>query len=457
MGTYHSQAGVSRSQRAATGRAARKTTPRRSLATRSAAPRDPIGIIRRQNADRLAELVPLRMERMLTDPFAFFRGSAALMAADLANEPNTGIYVASCGDAHVSNFGFYASPQRSLVFDLNDFDEAAWAPWEWDVKRLVTSIVIGGIQASRDETVTRDAALIAVKAYARSIRSYTRLSPVDRYFSHTDPVSAFASLDRASRKALKDAMADAEKRTAKRAARRLTVRDTDDRLAFTEQPPTTTHVHSEIKAMIEQLSRAYAQTAAIDIQAVLASYRAVDIVRRVVGVGSVGTRCYLTAFEDGDANVLILQAKESNPSVLVQYGGIEQPSSLRDVIVNGGEGARIVAMQRVLQAVSDPFLGTVKDPVGRAFFVRQFHDKKGSFDVEALEDVPFRRYAEACAVTLARAHCQSPISGEIAGYIGNGRIAGEAILEWSYAYADQSRADYDALRVSDLAPATPVP
>lgn len=452
MSRYHSQSKVSQEERSALGRAARKTTPRSTLAERSTAPRDPLGIIRAQNADRLPELVPLRMERMLTSPFAFFRGSAALMAADLANDPNSDILVASCGDAHVSNFGFYASPQRTLVFDLNDFDESAWAPWEWDVKRLVTSIVVGGMQTSRDDAVIRDAAMAAVQAYARAIRGFVRLSPVDRYFSHSDPASAFASLDGASRRALKAAMKDAERRTSDRAVRKLTVRDENDVLSFVEQPPTMTHVPPEITAMIEELGLAYARTANIDIQVVLAHYKAVDLVLRVVGVGSVGTRCFLIAFEDGDDNVLLLQAKEANQSVLVEYGGIEQPPVLEEIMNTVGQGGRIVAMQRVLQAVSDPFLGTVEGPGGREFFVRQFHDKKGSFDVEALEDAPFRRYATACAITLARAHCQAPVSGEIAGYIGNGQIAGEAIIDWSYKYAEVSRGDFEALRASDLNP-----
>ncbi len=455
MTRFQSHVKVSQEERAARGRAARKTTPRSALAVRSDAPRDPLGILRAQNADRLPELVPLRMERMLTSPFAFFRGSAALMAADLANDPNSDILVASCGDAHVSNFGFYASPQRTLVFDLNDFDEAAWAPWEWDLKRLVTSVVVGGKQSARDDDVIRDAAMDAVQAYARAIRSFVQRSPVDRYFSHADPASAIASLDRESRRALKAAMKDAEKRTSDRAVRKLTVRDDNDALRFVELPPTMVHVSPELTDAIGELGVAYARTANVDIQMVLAHYAAVDIALRVVGVGSVGTRCYLLALEDGDQNVLLLQAKEANQSVLVEYGGIEQPPVLERLMEETGQGARIVALQRVLQAVSDPFLGTVTGLAGRQFFVRQFHDKKGSFDVEALEDAPFRRYARACAVTLARAHCQSPVSGEIAGYLGNGRIAGEAIIDWSYAYADVSRADYEALRTSDLVPAAP--
>lgn len=453
---YVDQAGISLAERLARGRSYRSVTPRTSLAQHTTTSRDPLGILRAQNADRLPELVPMRMERMLTSPFAFFRGSAALMAADLAADPSSGIRVASCGDAHVSNFGFYASPQRTLVFDLNDFDEAAWAPWEWDVKRLVTSIVVGGQQTSRDESVIRDAAMTAIATYARAVRLFVSRSPLDRYFSHTDPASAMATLDKASRKAFSRAMADAEKRTADRAVRRLTHRDDDDNLRFVEEPPRMKHVEPEILEQIESLMSAYARTTNVDIFAVLSNYRAVDIVIRVVGVGSVGTRCYVVAMEDGDRNALILQAKEANESVLVQYGKIEQPPVVDQIIERGGQGARIVNLQRVLQGVSDPFLGTVIGPAGRQFFVRQFNDKKGSIDVETLEDSAFRTYAEACAITLARAHCQVPIAGEIAGYLGNGNIAGEAILEWSYAYAATSFSDFEALRASDLNPANAV-
>lgn len=282
---------------------------------------------------------------MSTSPFAFYRGTAALMAADLADAPHSGILVASCGDAHVSNFGFYASAERRLMFDLNDFDEAAWAPWEWDVKRLVASIVVGGRASGRSDEVIDTAVLTAVSGYARGIARATELSPTARYFTHFDVASSRTMLDKASQKAI----------------------------------------------------------------------------RRAV--------------------------KQASQSVLVEYGRIPQPTALQEVIDADGEGARVVAMQRILQALSDPFLGHMRN-TNADFYVRQFHDMKGSIDVEDLDDGPFITYGQACAATIARAHSQSLTATEVAGYIGNGRALGQALLEWARAYAAVSLADYETFRAS---------
>jgi uncharacterized protein (DUF2252 family) len=430
-------------QRVALGRDARRAAPRSALAHLTPGDRDPLGILARQNERRVPELLPLRAERMSQSPFAFYRGTAALMAADFARDPHSGILVASCGDAHVANFGFYASPQRILMFDLNDFDEAAWAPWEWDVKRLVTSIVIAGQGTSRDDDVVRDAALAAVRTYARAIAASAKLSPTERYFAHFDLATAVDGLDKESRTALREAIADAERRTGERAAKKLTHVAEDGRLRFIEQAPTMTHVPPEAVANVESLLADYVATTRVDIGLLLANYVTSDVVRRVVGVGSVGTRCHLVVFQDGEGNGLILQAKEAGKSVLVEYGGIAQPPVVTEQIEKGGQGARVVAMQRILQAFSDPFLGYLRG-LAADLYVRQFHDKKGGIDIERLDDRPFTTYAQACAVTLARAHAQSPTAAQVAGYIGNGRLIGEALLEWAYAYADLSRADYEA-------------
>ncbi|MDW4574117.1 DUF2252 domain-containing protein [Microbacterium sp. M3] len=429
--------------RLAEGRAARQRTPRSNLSRLNGGARDPLGILDRQNATRVPELVPLRIERMSASPFAFYRGTAALQAADLANDPHSGILVPSCGDAHIANFGFYASPQRTLVFDLNDFDEAAWAPWEWDVKRLVASIVIGGQATSRDDRVIEDAALAAVRTYARAMDANAGRSPLLRFFEHFD-VTAFAdAADKQTRDVLRAAMHDAEKRTAERATRRLTETLADGRMAFIERPPMMVHVDAETQGRInENLSR-YADSANIDIRVLLNHYTVSDLARRVVGVGSVGTVCALVLLQDGDGHPLLLQAKQAGESVLVEYGGIEQPDQAVSYIGKHGHGGRVVALQRILQAVSDPFLGHLQAPAGD-FYVRQFHDMKGSVEAESIEDAPFGAYAQACAATLARAHSQSPQAATVAGYIGNGRVVGEAILEWAYAYAALSKADYDA-------------
>lgn len=432
----------STAQRRAAGRDARRRLPRAALARLTLGERDPLGILAAQNATRVPDLVPLRTQRMAADPFAFYRGTAALMAADLAGDEHTGILVASCGDAHLGNVGLYASPQRTLLFDLNDFDEAAWAPWEWDLKRLVASIVVGGRRAGRDETAVRDAGLAAVRAYARSLDAATARSPVERYFTHFDARAALARADRPARAALRAAIRDAERRTGERAVRRLVEADADGRMRFVDDPPTMTHPSAEQGQDVHEAFAAYASTVGVDVAVLLQQYRIADVVRRVVGVGSVGTRCYLAVLADGDGNALILQVKEAGRSVLEQYGGIPQPAALTRHVATFGEGGRVAALQRVLQAFSDPFLGHLRGgPVDS--YVRQFHDMKGGFDVESLDDADFHRYGVACATVLARAHSQSPAGAVVAGYVGRGRAVGEAVLAWAYAYADVSRADYE--------------
>lgn len=441
-------------ERRAEGRTARKRTPRKALANRSDASRDALAVLTEQNATRVQELVPLRNERMAASEFAFFRGAAAVMASDLANDPHSGLHVASCGDAHVANFGFFASPQRSLMFDLNDFDEAAWAPWEWDLKRLVTSIVIAGRDTARDEDVIRNTALRTIDTYVRALRSGSRQSALERYYAHFDVASSLNSLDPQSRKVTKAAIRDAEKRTGTRAVRRLTERDDRGRLVFVETPPTMIQAEQAIAENIAGYLTEYAESANVDVGVLVQQYAVADVARRVVGVGSVGTRCYVVILEDGDTHALLLQAKEAGRSVLEQYGGIRQPRRLDRLIAEQGEGARVVALQRILQAVSDPFLGHLRNNArGRSFYVRQFHDMKGGLDMQTLDDEPFLQYGQTCAATLARAHGQSDTAPAIVGYIGNGAIVGDAILNWAYAYADTNRADHAAFVAAQSAAA----
>ncbi|MEU1971356.1 DUF2252 domain-containing protein [Microbacterium sp. NPDC019599] len=430
-------------ERMALGKDARNALSRGALAHLTPKDRDPLGILDAQNATRIPELVPLRIERMSASPFAFYRGTAAIQAADLAADRHSGILVASCGDAHVSNFGFFASPQRTLMFDLNDFDEAAWAPWEWDLKRLVTSIVIAGQATSRDGTVVEESALAAVRTYARSMAANAGRSSLNRFFEHFDAESGLKAMDSESQRTMRAAIKEAEKRTGERAARKLTTLGEDGRLTFVERPPTMTHTTAEIEGRLHENMQKYQASANVDVRLVLAQYTLSDIALRVVGVGSVGTLCALVLLQDGDANALLLQGKQANRSVLEEYGGIEQPQALVEFIAEHGEGGRVVGLQRILQAVSDPFLGHLRAFAGD-FYVRQFNDMKGGVDMDELEDPTFREYAESCAAVLARAHAQSPRAAEVAGYIGNGRMVGEAILEWAYAYADLSRADFDA-------------
>ncbi|WP_217184877.1 DUF2252 domain-containing protein [Streptomyces sp. AC495_CC817] len=429
----------------AAGAAARRTTPRRALAELAAGARNPLGILEAQNRTRQQDLVPLRRERMSASPFAFYRGTAALMAADLADAPHSGILVASCGDAHVSNFGFYASPQRSLVFDLNDFDEAAWAPWEWDVKRLAASIVVGGQATGRPDAVIDQAVLSAVTTYARGIARATQRTPTERYFAHFDVESTRGLLDKASRRAIRSAVKQAQKRTGERAVRRLTERDASGRLRFLLHEPTTSAVGDELRGGVHGLVEQYRRTASPDVALLFEHYTVSDVARRVVGVGSVGTRCYLVLFEDGEGSTILMQPKQASQSVLVEHGRVVQPPALRELITGNGEGARVVAIQRILQALSDPFLGHLRAP-NADYYVRQFHDMKGSVEVEELDDGPFVTYAQACAAVVARAHSQSVTASEVAGYVGAGRAVATAMLAWARAYAEVSLADFQAFR-----------
>lgn len=400
-----------------------------------------MGILDAQNATRLPELLPLRAERMAANPFAFYRGGAAIMAADLAAGLHTDLLVGACGDAHLGNFGFYASPQRSLVFDLNDFDEAAWAPWEWDLKRLVTSIVLAGQSSSRDETRTHAAVLAAVRAYALTLRASTGLSPRDRYYTRFDAEVGIEHLNPGSARVLREAIAQAKRRTGERAARKLTVQDSSGRMRFVERPPAMYPARPETQHRVRQYAERYLETVQPDIRQLMRNYVVSDIAVRAVGVGSVGTRCTVVLFQDGDGNAIVLQAKEAGRSVLEEYGGVAQPRAVRSVIEREGQGARVVGLQRILQAASDPFLGHLRAE-GIDLYVRQFHDMKGGIDAEELEDEPFTTYAEACAITLARSHSHSPRSPLISGYLGGGRVFGEALLAWAVAYASRTREDY---------------
>jgi uncharacterized protein (DUF2252 family) len=433
----------------ADGRAARQLVPREALAELPAGERDPMGILDAQDADRVPELVPIRTERMAASAFAFYRGTAALMAADLARSPSSGVLVGSCGDAHVSNFGLYASPQRTLVFDLNDFDEAAWAPWEWDVKRLVTSIVIAGQSTHRSDSVIRETSLDAVRVYARSLEAGAKRTPVKRYYDRFDALGAERAVDSETRSVIASAVKEAGKRTGERAARKMTRRGEDGRLILIDSPPTMTHVDAESEERLLRVFDQYLLSTHVDIRVLLQKYVLSDLALRVVGVGSVGTRCAVIAMQDGNDDALLLQAKEAGRSVLIEYGRVEQPEPVTRFIDEHGEGGRVVAMQRILQSVSDPFLGHVRrsaEGTLRDFYVRQFRDKKGGFDMDALDDASFRWYADACAATLARAHGQSPQASTASGYVGGGKVAGEAILKWSYAYAELSRADWELFR-----------
>lgn len=442
---------VSTAERLEAGRQLRKRFPRRNIGVLAPRNSDVLGILDEQNETRVPELVPLRNQRMAESPFAFYRGAAAIMASDLSNEPGTGIHVASCGDAHLANFGFYASPQRTLVFDLNDFDEAAWAPWEWDLKRLVTSVILAGQSVGRKESVIRKAAFAATRAYAEGLRLATTVTPLDRFYAHFDAEGGAHNMPKRARRTLDRAIKQARKRTSERAAKKLTEPGEDGRLRFVPQPPTMTELPEVVREQTIQLHHKYVDSSEPEIRQLLRHYSVSDVIRRVVGVGSVGTQCTISLLQDGDGNALILQSKEATQSVLEKYGKIEQPRPLTDGVEKHGEGARVVGMQRILQAVSDPFLGELQ-AFAIDLYVRQFHDMKGSIDTDAVDTDSFLAYARACGLTLARAHSQSPLAATVSGYVGDGNKIGEAIWNWGNAYAERTVEDHREFVEAKLRP-----
>ncbi|SEA91962.1 Uncharacterized conserved protein, DUF2252 family [Leifsonia sp. 21MFCrub1.1] len=424
------------------GRRARERVPRSIHATYAPAKdRDPVGVLRRQHEHRVAELIPLRLERMTENPFAFYRGSAAIQAADLRDEPRTGIDATICGDAHVANFGIFASPERRLVFDLNDFDEAAYGPWEWDVKRFVTSVVIAARQRGFSEAKAERAASEAAAAYRTAMRQFTALGALERYYLRADVRGGRRAAS--SQKVLDRAIAEASRRTSERVVRKITERAPDGTTAIIESPPRLTHIPEATERRVLAIAREYVTTVSADIALLLSQYTATDAVRRVVGVGSVGTRCYIIVLSGPAGESLVLQVKEATESVVVEFGGAPAgcAPAFDDHAHSAEHGHRVVANQRVLQAVSDPFLGYVTQD-GHAYYIRQFRDQNVSIDTETLGFRPFADYVDACGTVLARAHAQSPDAPFISGYLGGGTAFDAAVVAWAFAYADQAYADY---------------
>lgn len=431
----------------ARGRALRKTAPRRTLAELVPSPRSATEILVEQNRNRLAELVPLRFARMLADPFSFYRGSAAVMAADLAAGPSSGVTVVCGGDAHLSNFGIYAAPQRTLVFDLNDFDEAAIAPAEWDIKRLVTSAIVGGRQAGYPEKAIRHIAANAMSKYREGLRSMLDMTVLERYYLRLEPERYERQVSGNLAAIIAKTARAARTRTSERVFERIMTTGPDGQLQLRENPPIIQHIAAEDEEALTNSSREYLTSVPVDVALLLSHFRLTDIALRVVGVGSVGTRCYLLILTGPDGTPLILQVKEANRSVLDEYGQAEQPKNLAAIERALGHGLRVVDGQRILQAMSDVFLGTLRID-GRDFYVRQFQDMKGSVETAGMAPKVFGRYVGACALALARGHSQSVNASLLRGYVGSGETVGAAVVDWSYAYADKTIDDFHQLRAA---------
>ena len=436
------------SEDVARGKALRKTASRRALAQLTPSPRTATEILVSQNADRLRELVPLRFARMLADPFAFYRGSAAVMAADLAANPSTGIEIMCCGDAHVSNFGMYAAPDRSIVFDLNDFDEAAVAPAEWDLKRLITSAIVGGRHAGYPSNAIRRYVEEALVGYQTSLQAMLEnMDVMDRYYLRVEPERYVGKVSKGLLGVIQKTTARARTRTSAQVFKQIMKIGPDGTPRLREQPPVLQHVDEEIEAPLVEAVQEYLAAVPADVALLLSHFRPTDLALRVVGVGSVGTRCYLVILVGPNGTPLILQIKEANRSVLEEYGGWRQPAPMTAAIEAKGQGVRVTDGLQILQAMSDVFLGTTRKD-GRDYYIRQFHDMKGTVETEGMSASTFGEYVSACAVLLARAHSQSANASILRGYVGTSNTAHDAIAEWSYAYADKSLDDFHQLHAA---------
>ncbi|MBV6762059.1 DUF2252 domain-containing protein [Rhodococcus opacus] len=439
--------------RRSAGKAARETLSRKAQGVFALPERDPVAVIEAQNTTRVQTLVPIRVGRMLESPFALYRGSAAMMAHDLADSPVTGCQVVASGDAHLANFGLFASPERRMLFDLNDFDEAYPAPWEWDVRRLAASVWIHGRANSYTEAQCADATGAAVRSYRNTLSALFQLTATERYYFQEE-TDVLEHDPRAQKQRIRAIAEKARKRTSEQVLRKLTTMEEDGKPYIVDQFPVIRHSTKYDLGRITELYHLYLDTLRADIRLLLTQYEVVDYAMRIVGVGSVGTRCWLLLLQGPAGEPLFLQAKEAPRSVLETHGKVAAaPDSIIRAVAENGQGSRVVGAQRILQAQSDPFLGWVRDVEGddglrRDFYLRQFRDMKGSVDLQTLVPAQSARYAALCGTMLARAHSQSPGSAFIAGYLGNGETFDLAITAWARLYADQSEKDHEALRAA---------
>ena len=415
---------------------------------------DPINLLQEQDASRVQHLVPIKYGRMLESAFAFFRGSAALMAADLQSSPTTGLQAMLCGDAHLSNFGIFASPERRMIFDINDLDEACPGPWEWDLKRLAASAVIAGRDNGFKAKKCRRLAVTTVNAYRDAMQRFSELSTLDVWYFHV-PTSAvlraFEDQAKHLKRSAKKTVDKASRKTQTRTLAKMTHLE-DGRLRINSDPPllvpvaeldlTTLEIEGDLTVFkVETLYagwRDYVDSLPDDRKSLLRRYQPIDCALRVGGVGSVGTRCAIMLLQgEGPDDAILLQLKEAGTSVLEPY--LPKAS-------HASQGERVVTGQHLIQAVSDIFLGWhTSHASGVEYYWRQFKDLKGSVDIGGLDEQALSAYLKVCAICLARAHARTGDAAAIGGYIGKSDALSEAIADFSVTYADQAEVDYQAL------------
>ena len=430
---------TSRQQRLVAGKALRETVPyeRHAAWKRPARARDPIKVLGASNKGRLPELVPIRYGRMLRSPFTFLRGSAGLMACDLATTPTTQLRVQACGDCHLMNFGMFATPERNLVFDINDFDETLPAPWEWDLKRLAVSFAVAARDNGHTDAQARDAAIECTRAYREHMRAFSKMSPLEVWYDRLDEQRILAMAPDAEAKARrKEYIAKAHQRVGEYLFPKITDEVAGHRRLL-DQPPVLFHFHDRVAlTRVHAAMEDYRRSLTDSVRVLFDRYRLEDMAVKVVGIGSVGTRCLVGLFFSAENHALLLQFKEACPSVLAPYAGAS---------VYQNQGQRIVVGQRLMQCSSDIFLGWTKGPLGFHFFGRQLRDMKLSFPVEGAPLKLLKRYADLCGWTLARAHAKSGDAATISGYLGKSDAFDQAIGKFALAYADQNEQDHAAL------------
>jgi hypothetical protein len=443
-------------ERIARGKAARAEVPRSShgVYEPQANRIDPIKVLQRQARSRVRELIPIRYGRMLVSPFTFYRGAAAIMANDLAPTPRSGLNVQCCGDAHLSNFGVFASPERRLVFDVNDFDETLPGPWEWDVKRLAASMMVAAIDNSYPAKRREQIVLETVGQYRTAMREFAALPNLQVWYSHLDIESFLADYqDQLTTKQVsrtQSELAKARTRDSMSAFAKLT-REVNGHVEIVDQSPLIVPIRKlaegimspeELFAELHELFRQYRSTLEFDRRVLVEEFQLQDVARKVVGVGSVGTRAWIALMMGRDKqDPLFLQMKEAQASVLEPFLGRAKTKNHGERVVNG---------QRLMQATSDIFLGWLRTPAGfdgkpRDFYVRQLKDWKGSAVIEQMKPTGMAAYGRICGWTLARAHARSGDRIAIASYLGGGDVFDRAILEFCTAYAEQNSRDHAAL------------
>ncbi len=446
-------------ERTASGKAARAEVPRSSQAEYKPRPPrrgDPVKLLQSQDATRVPELLPIRYGRMMVSPFTFYRGAALIMASDLASTPRSGLTAQLCGDAHLSNFGVFASPERELVFDVNDFDETLPGPWEWDVKRLATSMVVAGRQNGFSVKDQDRAALDTVEEYRTAMRRFATMKNLEVWYAHMDIESVMqgdlgSQLKPKQLKRTDKELAKARTKDSMSAFKKLT-HVVDGEARIVAQPPLIVPIddlaeeegidRDQTFDLLNEVFRSYRSTLEHDRRVLLEEFRLTDFARKVVGVGSVGTRCWIALLLGLDGqDPLFLQLKQADSSALERFLG---PSEFKN------HGERCVDGQRLMQASSDIFLGWVHVPEGEGappcdYYFRQLKDWKGSAEIEQMDPKDLADYGRLCGWALARAHACSGDRVAIAAYLGKSDVFDRAIVEFSHAYAEQNERDHKAL------------